>query len=243
MASIGDGKQPASVITPASSPYIYTNPADEVGCMVPWQMWLVLAAMLYIGRLAAVGCLMGEFAASALAAGGLALFEPELEAQVRCFLCVALACILWTRTRGGKACRGRIGAFLLEEFAPLRRILAGHTRDGGPDMASNLIREFTEDHFDTEVLQQQGMVVVDFWAEWCGPCRRLAPIIEELAEEYAGKITVGKLNVDGAQRLAGRYGILSIPTLAFFVDGKPVDRLVGLHSKDVIKQKIEELGA
>ncbi|HHV93330.1 MAG TPA: thioredoxin [Firmicutes bacterium] len=108
-------------------------------------------------------------------------------------------------------------------------------------MASNLVKEFTEDNFETEVLQRPGMVVVDFWAEWCGPCRRLTPIIEELAEEYAGRITVGKLNVDGAQRIAGQYGILSIPTLAFFVDGKPVDQMVGLHPKDVIKKKIEEL--
>ena len=110
-------------------------------------------------------------------------------------------------------------------------------------MASDLIKEFTEENFNSEVLQQPGMVVVDFWAEWCGPCRRLAPIIEELAEEYAGEITVGKLNVDGAQRIAGRYGILSIPKLAFFIDSKLVDLLVALHSKDIIMQKIEELRA
>ncbi|NMB42483.1 MAG: thioredoxin [Firmicutes bacterium] len=108
-------------------------------------------------------------------------------------------------------------------------------------MASDLIKEFTEENFDTEVLKNEGIVLVDFWAEWCGPCRRLAPLVEELAEEYAGEITVGKLNVDGAQRIAGQYGILSIPTLAFFINGQPVDRMVGLHSKEMIEQKINEL--
>ncbi|NMB10805.1 MAG: thioredoxin [Firmicutes bacterium] len=108
-------------------------------------------------------------------------------------------------------------------------------------MASDLVKEFTEENFNTEVLRNQGIVLVDFWAEWCGPCRRLAPLVEELAEEYAEKITVGKLNVDGAQRIAGQYGILSIPTLAFFIKGQPVERLVGLHPKEIIKQKIDEL--
>lgn len=119
--------------------------------------------------------------------------------------------------------------------------MAGQMKDGGSDMAIDLIKEFTEENFGIEVLGNTGIVLVDFWAEWCGPCRRLAPIIEELAKEYAGQITVGKLNVDGAQRIAGQYGILSIPTLAFFVNGQPVERMVGLHSKELIKQKIDEL--
>ena len=209
--------------------------------MVPWQMWFVLGLLLYIGRLSSVGCFMGEFAVSALASSGLALLEIDLETQLRWFLCVSLLCIIWSKGKNSVSCRGQIGAFLLQELTRLRRIMAGHSRDGGSDMAIDLIKELNEEDFNTEVLQNQGIVMVEFWAEWCGPCRRLAPLVEELAEEYAGKITVGKLNVDGAQRIAGQYGILSIPTLAFFINGQPVDRLVGLHSKEVIKQKIEEL--
>lgn len=209
--------------------------------MVPWQMWFVLAFLLYVGHLFSVGCFMSEFAISALAASGLALLQIDLEAQLRWFLCGSLLCIIWSRGKSSVFCHERIGAFLLQEFTRWQRIIGGHSRDGGSDMASDLVKEFTEENFNTEVLRNQGIVLVDFWAEWCGPCRRLAPLVEELAEEYAEKITVGKLNVDGAQRIAGQYGILSIPTLAFFIKGQPVERLVGLHPKEIIKQKIDEL--
>ena len=225
----------------AIDPYIDTNLLSEVRCMVSWQMWFALAVMLYVGHIFSVGCCMGEFTVSAFASSGLALLAIDPEAQLRWFLGVSLVCIIWSRWGGGGSLCGRIGAFLLQEFARLRRIMAGQMKDGGSNMATDLIKEFTEENFSTEVLQNQGMVLVDFWAEWCGPCRRMAPIVEELAQEYDGQITVGKLDVDGAQRIAGQYGILSIPTLGFFIKGQPVDRMVGLHSKEMIKQKINEL--
>ena len=84
-------------------------------------------------------------------------------------------------------------------------------------------------------------LVVDFWATWCGPCRMIAPVVSELAEEYNGKIVVGKCDVEEADDLAAEYGIRSIPTLLFFKDGQVVARLVGAVGKPAIKEKFEEL--
>ena len=89
----------------------------------------------------------------------------------------------------------------------------------------------TEDTFDKEVLKSDVPVIIDFWAEWCGPCRALAPTIEELAREYAGKILVGKLDVDDNPNTAERFQVFSIPTLIVFKDDGEVDRLVGLCPK------------
>ncbi|GIW62098.1 MAG: thioredoxin [Patescibacteria group bacterium] len=99
---------------------------------------------------------------------------------------------------------------------------------------------FTDQNFQNEVISSEIPVLVDFWAPWCAPCRIIAPIIEELANEYAGKLKVGKLNVDENQQTAAKYNIMSIPTLLFFKGGQPVDSIVGAQSKEVIKQKIEQ---
>ena len=89
------------------------------------------------------------------------------------------------------------------------------------------LHKFEEAAFDTEVLGSELPVLIDFYADWCGPCRMMGPVVEEIASEYGEKLVVGKLDVDAAQGIAIRYGIMSIPTLGFFRDGKLVDRLVG----------------
>jgi thioredoxin 1 len=91
---------------------------------------------------------------------------------------------------------------------------------------SNL-KKFEEATFDEEVLNAEGVVLVDFYADWCGPCKMMAPVIEQVATEYEGRLTVGKLDTDADPGVAMRYGIMGIPTLGVFVDGKLADRLVG----------------
>jgi len=91
------------------------------------------------------------------------------------------------------------------------------------------------------VLQTKGLVMVDFWAAWCRPCLMIAPTIEELATEYAGRLTVAKLNTDENPDVASRYQIMGIPTLIFFRDGKPVEKIVGAASKQQFKEKIDSL--
>ncbi len=98
---------------------------------------------------------------------------------------------------------------------------------------------FDESNFETEVLQSQTPVLVDFWAEWCGPCVMLAPTIDELAEQYAGKVKVGKVNVDQAPNLAARFGVQSIPTVILFENGQPVERIVGAHPKSHYTQILD----
>jgi len=97
----------------------------------------------------------------------------------------------------------------------------------------------TDENFENEVTGSQVSVLVDFWAEWCSPCRTVGPIIEEIAEEYSGKLKVGKLNVDENQKSTYRYGIRSIPTLIVFKDGKPVDKIIGAFPKRHIIGVIE----
>jgi len=97
----------------------------------------------------------------------------------------------------------------------------------------------TDDNFKTEVLDSTVPVLVDFWATWCGPCKMIAPTVEQIAEEYDGRAKVGKVNTEEAMSIAGEYGIVSIPTLIIFKDGKPVDQIVGAVSKDVIKAKLD----
>ena len=99
----------------------------------------------------------------------------------------------------------------------------------------------TDDNFDAEVLGSDQPVLVDFWATWCGPCRVIAPTIEEIAGDYAGRAKVVKLDVDNNPQSAMKYGIRSIPSLIFFKDGKPVDQMVGVVPKNVLAQKLDAL--
>jgi thioredoxin 1 len=103
--------------------------------------------------------------------------------------------------------------------------------------------QLTDDTFDKDVLQSNQPVLVDFWAPWCGPCRMLAPVVEELAKEYTGKIKVAKINTDEHPNAASRFKISAIPTLLFFKEGKVVEQLVGVHSKAEIKKTLDSMVA
>lgn len=100
--------------------------------------------------------------------------------------------------------------------------------------------EFTDASFKTDVLSSDKLTVVDFWAEWCGPCRAIGPVIEDLSKEYNGKINVGKVNVDHNPEVSVNYGITSIPAILFFKDGQVVDKLVGAQPKGNFVKKIEQ---
>lgn len=105
--------------------------------------------------------------------------------------------------------------------------------NGGPVNVS-------DSNFSTEVEQGQGLTIVDFWAAWCGPCRMVAPVMEQLAAEYADKVKVAKLDVDANQQTAMKYNIRSIPSILFFKDGKHVDTVVGAVPKPHLERKIQE---
>ena len=107
-------------------------------------------------------------------------------------------------------------------------------------MANENVQTFTDGNFDDSVLKSNGPVLVDFWAEWCGPCKRLAPTVDALATDYQGKVTVGKLNVDENPNVSFKFQIRGIPTLLLFKGGQVVESLVGVAGKDELKQVIDK---
>ena len=100
---------------------------------------------------------------------------------------------------------------------------------------------FNENNFENEVMKSDMPVLIDFYAEWCGPCRMMAPVVEQFAEEYEGRIKIGKINVDEESELAERFGVQSIPSFIFIKDGKVVDRVTGAMPKPVLKGYLDDL--
>jgi thioredoxin 1 len=108
-------------------------------------------------------------------------------------------------------------------------------------MASPNIIILNQDNFEKNVLKSQTPVLVDFWAEWCGPCKMISPILDELAEEYSGRVNIGKVNVDDNQGLAAQYGVRAIPTLLIFQNGQVADQILGLKSKRDLKASLDKV--
>lgn len=102
-----------------------------------------------------------------------------------------------------------------------------------------MAKEFTDDNFQTEVLDSDKLSMIDFWAEWCGPCRAIGPVVEELSKEFEGKVNIGKVNVDHNPQLSMNYGITSIPAILFIKNGQVVDKLVGAQPKHNFIKRIE----
>ena len=107
-------------------------------------------------------------------------------------------------------------------------------------MASPNILTLTQDNFEKNVLKSQTPILVDFWAEWCGPCKMIAPVLDELAEEYSGRVNIGKVNVDENQNLAAEYGVRAIPTLLLFQNGQVAEQMLGLKSKRDLKASLDK---
>ncbi len=108
-------------------------------------------------------------------------------------------------------------------------------------MASEYVKTFTDSNFKTEVLEASTPVLVDFWAAWCGPCKMLAPIIDSLADEYEGRVSIGKLNVDENRAIASEYAVMSIPTILIFKDGQIMQKAVGYKTKTDLKNLLAKL--
>ena len=119
-------------------------------------------------------------------------------------------------------------------------VYSSHLIHLGVKMTDNLV-EFTDSNFDTEVLKSDVPVLVDFWAEWCGPCKMIAPIVEEIASDYNGKVKVGKVNIDYNQQVAMTYGIRGIPALLVFKSGTVANQIVGAVPKNHITEILDEV--
>jgi thioredoxin 1 len=110
-------------------------------------------------------------------------------------------------------------------------------------MAGLNIVNLTQDNFSKEVLESSTPILVDFWAEWCGPCKMIAPVLDELADEYDGRVRIGKVNIDNEQGLAAEYGVRAIPTLLLFQNGQVAEQIVGLKSKRDLKNSFDKVAA
>jgi len=110
-------------------------------------------------------------------------------------------------------------------------------------MASPLIINLTQQNFAEQVLQSTAPVLVDFWAEWCGPCKMIAPVLDELADEFEGRAKIGKVNIDEQQALAAEYGVRAIPTLLVFAKGQVAEQIVGARSKRDFKASLDRVAA
>ena len=110
-------------------------------------------------------------------------------------------------------------------------------------MAALNIVNLTQDNFSKEVLESSTPILVDFWAEWCGPCKMIAPVLDELADEYDGRVRIGKVNIDNEQGLAQEYGVRAIPTLLLFQNGQVAEQIVGLKSKRDLKNSFDKVAA
>ena len=108
-------------------------------------------------------------------------------------------------------------------------------------MSSPNIITLTQDNFEKNVLKAATPVLVDFWAEWCGPCKAIAPVLDELADEYAGRVQIGKVNVDDNQGLAAEYGVRGIPTLLLFQNGQVAEQIVGLRGKRDLRASLDKV--
>src|SRR5262249_12078157 len=132
-----------------------------------------------------------------------------------------------TKINGGVRCFGHCALMI-------------STLKEGADVAGDALK-VEDSTWDTEVMKASELVMVDFWAVWCGPCQMVAPIVDELAKEYSGKLKVLKLNTDENPEVAGRYQVMSIPTILFFKNGQPVEKLVGARPKRQFKEVIDSL--
>jgi thioredoxin 1 len=108
-------------------------------------------------------------------------------------------------------------------------------------MAGDNLRTLTDENFDAEITSAKGVAMVDFWAPWCGPCRRIAPVIEEVAAEYSGKAKIGKLDTDSNPRIATKFSIMSIPSLLLFKDGKVREKIMGAVAKSQITKMLDKV--
>ncbi len=100
--------------------------------------------------------------------------------------------------------------------------------------------ELNDDNFEEKILKSDKVAMVDFWAEWCGPCRMVGPVVEELANEYDGKAIIGKVNVDNNPQISQKHGIKSIPAILFFKNGEVVDKQIGAVPKNILQQKLDQ---